>query len=237
MANTPPNRNAKRQRQKEGTQARRAAELAALRRQQRNRRIIRIAVMAVVVFGGIFLISALGGKDDDKTDTASDSSSTTETTAADDASSTTVPVDVTPPTCEPATGDNTDLQTKPTIEVPAEQATELSCTDLVVGDGEEVVSAGDEVTVEYVGVSQSTGKEFDSSWDEGEDPVTFGLTGVISGWTNGIPGMKVGGRRLLVIPGSQAYGDQGNPSAGIGPDDTLVFVVDLVDVKHVTDQG
>jgi peptidylprolyl isomerase len=234
MANTPPNRNAKRQRQKEGTQARRAAELAALRRQQRNRRIIRIAVMAVVVLGAIFLISALGGDDDDKADTASDTSSTTDTTIADD-SSTTMPLDVTPPTCEPATGENTDLATKPTIQVPAEKATELSCTDLVVGEGDEVVSAGDEVTVEYVGVAQSTGEEFDSSWDEGEDPVTFGLTGVISGWTNGIPGMKVGGRRLLVIPGDAAYGPTGRPDSGIGPDETLVFVVDLVNVKHVTD--
>jgi FKBP-type peptidyl-prolyl cis-trans isomerase len=232
MSDTPPNRNPKRQRKKEGAQARRAAELAALRRQQRNRRIIRMAVLAVVVVGGILLISALGG-DDKKDDSAKDASATTETSVAE-GSTTTVPLDVTPMTCDPASGENTDLSAKPTITVPAAPVTDLQCQDLVVGDGDEVVSAGDTVTVEYVGVSQSSGKEFDSSWDEGEDPVTFELTQVISGWTQGIPGMKVGGRRLLTIPGDQAYGEAGHPP-DIGPNDTLVFVVDLVDVKHVTD--
>jgi peptidylprolyl isomerase len=228
MSDTPPpNRNPKRQRKKEGAQARRAAEMAALRRQQRNRRMVRVGVLAGVVIAGILLISALGGDDDkDTADVASDSSSTT---AVDESPTTSALSDVTPMACDAPSGDeNTDMTTKPTVTVPEAPVTELQCQDLVVGDGDEVTSAGDTVQVHYVGVSQSTGEEFDTSW--GGEPIEFALTGVISGWTNGLPGMKVGGRRLLTIPADQAYGD--DPSTG-RPTGTLVFVIDLLSVTKL----
>jgi peptidylprolyl isomerase len=123
-----------------------------------------------------------------------------------------------------------DLDAKPEITVPDAPATELVTEDIVEGDGPEAKS-GDEVEVEYVGVAQSTGTEFDSSWER-DEPFTFGLGAgeVIPGWDEGIVGMKEGGRRLLVIPGDQAYGPTGQPP-DIGPDETLVFAVDLIKVK------
>jgi peptidylprolyl isomerase len=119
---------------------------------------------------------------------------------------------------------------KPEIEVPSEPATELVTEDIVEGDGAEA-KAGDEIEVEYVGVAQSTGTEFDSSFER-EEPFSFPLGGgqVIPGWDEGLVGMKEGGRRLLVIPGDQAYGPTGQPP-DIGPDETLVFAVDLVKVN------
>lgn len=113
-----------------------------------------------------------------------------------------------------------------TVAADAKSAVELFLSDLTVGDGA-VATSGAEVTVHYVGVGLNSGEEFDSSWDRGE-PITFSLNGVISGWSEGVPGMKVGGRRLLVIPGDMAYGAGGIPQAGIGPDETLIFVVDLL---------
>jgi peptidylprolyl isomerase len=121
------------------------------------------------------------------------------------------------------------LDAKPEITVPdTDPPTELEITDLVVGDGDEAAE-GATVTAHYVGKSWSTGEQFDASWDRGQ-PIPFGLNQVISGWTEGIPGMRVGGRRLLVIPPEQGYGPAGSPPV-IGPDETLVFVVDLVDTE------
>jgi peptidylprolyl isomerase len=229
VSDAPPTRNPKRQRKKEGAQARRAAELAALRRQQRNRRIVRVGALAVVAIAAVLLLSWLGGDDDEPVATE-----TTSTTAAEDATTTTAaPIPATPLTCEGPSGENTDMASKPTVPLPEEPATELTCQDLVIGDGDEVLNSNDVVSMHYVGVGQATGEEFDASWDRGEPYVT-NLQDVIAGWTEGIPGMKVGGRRVLTIPGSLAYGPEGNPSAGpvgIQPDETLVFVVDLVAVN------
>lgn len=110
-----------------------------------------------------------------------------------------------------------------------EAVTELVVTDDVDGTGE-VVEPGASVTAHYVGVSASTGEEFDSSWDRGQ-PVEFPLSGVIQGWSEGLVGMKVGGRRTLVIPAEMAYGDTPPPGSGIAPGETLVFTVDLVGVR------
>ncbi len=126
---------------------------------------------------------------------------------------------------------STDTSTKPVVEVPdGEPPTELETTDLVEGDGAEA-QEGDTVSVQYVGVNYSDGSEFDASWDTGQ-PFEFevGAGGVIPGWDEGIPGMKVGGRRELVIPPDLGYGEAGRPP-DIGSNETLVFVVDLVDVK------
>lgn len=104
--------------------------------------------------------------------------------------------------------------------------TSLVIADVVPGSGEEV-PAGATVTVQYCGVGLASGAVFDSSWARGE-PATFPLSGVITGWQDGIPGMQPGGRRLLVIPADQAYGDAPPPGSGIEPGETLVFVVDLL---------
>ena len=106
---------------------------------------------------------------------------------------------------------------------------ELVITDDVVGSGDEV-TPGATVSAHYVGVSASTGAQFDASWDRGA-PISFPLDGVIRGWSEGLVGMKVGGRRTLVIPGDMAYGANPPPGAGIAPNETLVFTVDVVDVS------
>ena len=98
---------------------------------------------------------------------------------------------------------------------------ELEVIDVIEGNGEEVIE-GDSVTVHYIGAAATTGEVFDSSWERGE-PAEFGLGQVIRGWGEGLVGMKVGGRRTLIIPADLAYGDQGP-----APGDALVFTVDLV---------
>ncbi|MFG2000042.1 FKBP-type peptidyl-prolyl cis-trans isomerase [Spirillospora sp. NPDC048911] len=106
----------------------------------------------------------------------------------------------------------------------------LDITDITVGDGAEATT-GSTVSVQYVGVSFSTGEEFDASWNRGQ-AFEFPLGGgrVIKGWDMGVKGMKVGGRRKLVIPPHLAYGDR-SPSPRIKPGETLIFVVDLVGVS------
>ncbi len=110
------------------------------------------------------------------------------------------------------------------IEGPA--PTVLVITDLVVGDGAEAV-AGGQVEVHYVGVDFETGEQFDASWDRGAT-ITFPLNGLIAGWQEGIPGMRVGGRRQLIIPPALAYGESSSGHRLGGR--TLVFVIDLLGV-------
>ena len=120
---------------------------------------------------------------------------------------------------------------KPFVDPPEGPApTELQIIDIEEGSGPEA-AAGKTVAVHSVGVAYSSGEEFDSSYDRGE-PLVFplGARRVISGWDNGLVGMKVGGRRRLVIPPHLAYGDRGAGGA-IGPGETLIFVCDLVGVK------
>jgi peptidylprolyl isomerase len=120
---------------------------------------------------------------------------------------------------------------KPEVTVPDSPApTELLVEDITVGDGDEA-KAGDFVEVHYVGVSHSNGKQFDASWDRDETfEFRLGAGEVIPGWDRGVAGMKVGGRRRLIIPPDLAYGKQGAGGV-IGPNETLVFVVDLVWVR------
>ena len=110
-----------------------------------------------------------------------------------------------------------------TLATDAQPATELGIADITVGDGAEV-QPGDTVTVQYCGAGYGGQAVFDSSWSRGE-PATFPLTNLIPGWQEGIPGMKVGGQRLLVIPGELGYGETG--TQGIAPNETLVFVIQL----------
>jgi peptidylprolyl isomerase len=142
------------------------------------------------------------------------------------------------PTETQATGTGTtpapdikDTSQKPVIEKPTGRVPRrLKVDDLVKGKGA-AAKAGDELTVQYVGVTFSTGEQFDASWDSGQ-PFSFQLGSgqVIPGWDRGLKGMRKGGRRQLTIPPRLAYGAQGSPPA-IGPNETLVFVVDLVGLR------
>jgi peptidylprolyl isomerase len=123
-------------------------------------------------------------------------------------------------------------QDKPEVD-PIEGAppTDLVVEDITAGDGRQA-NPGDVVSVHYVGVAHSTGEEFDASWDRGRAFVfELGAGQVIRGWDEGVQGMQVGGRRRLTIPPDLAYGERGAGGV-IGPGETLVFVVDLLDVAR-----
>lgn len=166
---------------------------------------VKVPMLTIAICGAL----ALAGCGDDD--------STTESTGAAET-----------PTEQSSAG--TDATTKPVVEVPeGAPPAKLTENELVEGDGA-VAKAGDEVTVEYVGVGYESGEEFDASW--GREPFTFQLGAgmVIPGWDQGVAGMKVGGRRELVIPPDLAYGEAGAPPS-IGPNETLIFVVDLLSVN------
>jgi len=123
-----------------------------------------------------------------------------------------------------------DTETKP--EVPAPQGDpppELVVRDIVAGKGPKA-QPGDELTMQYVGISWSNGQQFDASWDRGAEPFAFQLGAgmVIPGWDEVLVGLREGGRRLLVIPPDMGYGPEGTPDGAIGPNETLIFVVDRV---------
>ena len=120
------------------------------------------------------------------------------------------------------------MMNPPEIDFPEGPApTELVIEDVIVGDGLEA-QPGQKVTVHYLGIDYATGDQFDSSWDRGES-IEFPLRGLIAGWQEGIPGMKVGGRRKLTIPPELAYGPSGSGHRLAGC--TLIFMIDLLDVK------
>ena len=121
---------------------------------------------------------------------------------------------------------------KPHVYVPPGETppAEMVIEDLEVGDGDEATK-GNNVEVHYVGVSWRTRQQFDASWDRGDTfEFRLGAGQVIAGWDEGVAGMKVGGRRRLVLPPEKAYGKRGAGGA-IGPNETLVFVVDLLGVS------
>jgi peptidylprolyl isomerase len=121
---------------------------------------------------------------------------------------------------------------KPEVTVPEGQdpSYQLELEDIVVGEGEEA-AGGHVVEVHYVGVSWSSGRQFDASWDRGDTfKFKLGKGEVIAGWDEGVAGMRVGGRRRMTIPPMLAYGKRGAGGV-IGPNETLVFVVDLISVR------
>jgi peptidylprolyl isomerase len=157
-------------------------------------------------------VTGCGGSDD--------SSSSSESTASTSKESS-----------SPETSSNAK-KTAPKVTVPkGAPPKKLEIEEIEEGSGAEA-KAGDEVSVQYAGVGYESGKEFDSSWSRGAEPFTFGLGAgqVIPGWDQGVEGMKVGGRRELIIPPGLAYGAAGAPPA-IGPNETLIFVIDLLAVK------
>lgn len=167
----------------------------------------------LLIFGVCLALSIAGcGSNDSTTDSGSTAASTEEAAA-------------------PKETESSNKKTKPKVTVPkGAPPNSLVTEDLEEGTGA-VAKAGDAVTVQYVGVNYKSGKEFDASWDRGE-PFTFtlGAGEVIPGWDQGVEGMKVGGRRELIIPPELGYGTAGAPPA-IPPNETLVFVVDLEAVE------
>jgi peptidylprolyl isomerase len=196
----------KRDRQRTQRQARQAREAALARARARRQRNLRVGLAAVVLVGIAVFVATRGG---DSKPAAAPSTTTAGKPCVAVADplppgAPSVPVQVGPP------------------------PTQLVSQDLRVGTGA-TVGANDTVTVNYIGVACSTGRIFDSSYSRNQ-PATFPLSGVIKGWTDGIPNMKVGGQRLLGIPPDQAYGASGSPP-DIGPGETLWFVVEVLDTK------
>jgi peptidylprolyl isomerase len=127
-----------------------------------------------------------------------------------------------------AAGITKNTKEEPQIVTPeGEPPTELITEDIVKGKGKKA-KAGDQLSMQYVGYSWSNGQKFDASWDRGQEPFQFQLGAgmVIPGWDQGLVGMREGGRRLLIIPPDLGYGEAGAGGA-IGPNETLVFAVDL----------
>jgi peptidylprolyl isomerase len=182
----------------------------------------RLTLLSLAAAGTLAVAGCGSG---DSTKTAAIPSSDTSTVAA-------APADTTPTTgADTTTTQDPSKAQKPDVKVPSGPAPKkLVIKDLVKGTGAEAKD-GDSLTMDYVGVLYKNGKQFDASWDRGQ-PLQFqlGAGQVIPGWDQGIKGMKVGGRRELIIPPSMGYGSEGSPPA-IPPDAPLVFVVDLEGVS------
>jgi peptidylprolyl isomerase len=186
-----------------------------------------VGVLIVALIGG-FLVKRSDNNDKTAVGTATDSAAASDNTSTDNSGSTepALPSAAGKPCVAladplPAGAPDVPIQVGP-------PPTQLVTKDLKEGTGA-VVQSTDQVTVNYIGVSCSTGKIFDSSYSRGQ-PAQFGLDQVIPGWTQGITGMKVGGQRLLGIPSDLGYGAQGNPPA-IAPDEALWFVVEVTDAQ------
>lgn len=172
-----------------------------------SRRLLALSLTATLALAA----AGCGSSNDNSTSSSASASSDTASTQAQQ-----------PATAQP--------RPKPTVHVPkGPPPKKLVVKDLIEGTGP-AAKAGDPVTVNYIGVNYKGGKSFDNSYDRGQ-PFPFQLGGgqVISGWDNGLVGMKVGGRRMLIIPPSQGYGAQGQPPV-IKPNETLVFIVDLLSI-------
>jgi len=169
-------------------------------------------LLALTLIAALALVAAgCGSSNDNSTSSSASASSDTAATQAQQ-----------PATAQP--------RPKPKVHVPkGKPPKKLIVKDLIKGTGP-AAKPGDPITVNYIGVNYADGKSFDNSYDRGQ-PFPFQLGGgqVITGWDNGLVGMKVGGRRMLIIPPSQGYGPQGQPPV-IKPNETLVFVVDLLSI-------
>jgi peptidylprolyl isomerase len=183
--------------------------------------------LTLATLGAAALIAGCGGSSGSSTITVGNES---DVNSVPHVAGEKTPTSSTPTTPTVKTPTSGPLASKPTVTVPSGAApTKLVTKDIIVGTGPEA-KAGDSVTVNYVGVLYKGGKEFDSSWKRNE-PFTFtlGKGQVIQGWDQGVAGMKVGGRRELIIPAELAYGKRGSPPT-IPPSAALVFVVDLLGV-------
>jgi peptidylprolyl isomerase len=181
-----------------------------------------LALLALLALLAALALAACGDDDDDSGSgggSADTSRQESDPPASDTGTETEAPTDL------------TDTNVKPVIDKPSGvPPRRLVKEDIVKGKGPGA-KPGDTVIVNYVGVSFSTGEEFDASWDTGQPfPVQLGAGNVIEGWEKGLVGIKEGGRRQLIIPPEQAYGAQGAPPS-IGPNETLVFVIDALAIQ------
>jgi peptidylprolyl isomerase len=179
------------------------------------------ALFVLLALLAALALAACGGDDDDSGSGGD---------AADTSQESPPPSDDTDTETE-TTPDLTDTSVKPVIDKPSGMPPRrLVKEDIVKGKGP-AAKPGDTVIVNYVGVTFSTGEEFDASWDTGQPyPVQLGAGDVIEGWEKGLLGIKKGGRRELIIPPEQAYGAKGAPPS-IGPNETLVFVIDALEIQ------
>ena len=178
------------------------------------------ALLALLLLLAALGLAACGDDDDSGSGGSADATQEERSPPADDTGTETE-----------AQADLTDTSVKPVIDKPTGvPPRRLVKEDIVKGKGPGA-KPGDTVIVDYVGVSFSSGQEFDASWDTGQPfPVQLGAGNVIEGWEKGLVGIKKGGRRKLTIPPEHAYGAQGAPPA-IGPNETLVFVIDALDIQ------
>jgi peptidylprolyl isomerase len=180
----------------------------------------------LATLGAAVLIAGCGSSSSSSTIGVGNENSADTTLAT--STSTTPTTSTSPATASVKTPASGPLSKEPTVTPPTSPApTKLVTKDLIVGTGPEA-KAGDSVTVNYVGVLYKGGKVFDASWKRNETfPFVLGKSQVIPGWEQGIVGMKVGGRRELIIPSDLAYGAKGSPPT-IPPNSPLIFVVDLL---------
>lgn len=200
--------------------------------------------LSIAAVAGVLLVAGCGQQTDERVaQTTAPTTAPTEAAVQPPAPSETVPASSPFVSIDCATGEATEADQAPegstlgpitvstgpsgspviTVATNAPAAAQLESADIVPGSGT-AVAPGDQLTVDYCGVGLGSVSLFDSSWARGE-AATFPLDGVIAGWQQGLPGMQVGGQRLLVIPGELAYGEA--PPPGILPNETLIFLVDL----------
>ena len=181
---------------------------------------------ALAALGAAILIAGCGSSG--STGTIAPGNENSADSALATATSSTPAATTTPSTATVKTPTTGPLSKEPTVTPPTGPApTKLVTKEIITGTGPEA-KAGDSVTVNYVGVLYKGGKEFDASWKRNETfPFVLGKGQVIPGWDQGVAGMKVGGRRELIIPAELAYGAKGSPPT-IPPNSALVFVVDLL---------
>lgn len=196
-----------------------------------NLRLLPASAVAALALAGA--VAGCGASDDSASSASTGTNSSSTAAAPATPTDTTASTETTPPATFEAPGPiSANLKKKPRVPKPKGSPPDtLVVKDIVKGTGA-TARVGDTVTVQYVGVSFSNGKQFDASWDRGQ-PFSFplGAGQVIPGWDQGVVGMKVGGRRELVIPPQLGYGEQGSPPAILG-NETLVFVVDLEKVAR-----
>lgn len=198
----------------------------------RRTRSRRIALVALPIAGALALTGCGGSEGTDSGSTAASSAVATGDWAVTDCAAVAPPVASTaPPADSVVEGDvavTSAAGVAPIvgIESAAGSVSQLVAVDIAEGAGDPV-QAGAEVTVEYCGIGMTSKSIFDSSWARGSS-ITFPLAGVIAGWQEGLPGMKPGGRRLLIIPANMAYGDNPPAGSGIAAGESLLFVVDLI---------
>ena len=217
----------KRARQRAAREMRLAAEAKAKKRRKQIRNVIIVVVIAAVIILIVFVTSSSSPKKSATTTTTTTTAPATTTTTVPGSTTTTVPPTIGAIPAADLSPAGTAGKA-PTVVVPAgSPPTQLESADLITGTGA-AAKTGDALTVQYVLATYSSRKTVQSSWTSQAFTFTLGQ-GVIQGWDDGVVGMKVGGRRELIVPPSLGYGAS-SPGSGIAANDTLVFIIDLVKI-------